>query len=88
MIDPKDLLFIVLALCAIWCTAFFCWLLYQVIIVVRGLNVLLREVKLQFERIERLIAGMKTKFETSTTHLGEMAEHLKAAVKSGIKNIK
>ncbi|MFA6522353.1 MAG: hypothetical protein WCT24_02045 [Patescibacteria group bacterium] len=87
MIDSKDFLFIILALCAIWSTAFFCWLLYQVIVVVRGLNAILREVKNQFDRIEKALLGVKTKFEHGTNHLGEMAKNLKEVVKNGVGNI-
>ncbi|MBU0613965.1 hypothetical protein KJ766_01620 [Patescibacteria group bacterium] len=80
MFEAKDILFIVLAFCALWFTAFLCWFVYRAIVLIRGLHALLREVQFSFERVEQALNGIKSKFESGTGHLGSMAEALKDAV--------
>ncbi len=80
MFESKDILFIILAFCALWFTAFLCWFVYQAIMLIKGVNSLLKEVKFSFERVEQALNGIKAKFENGAGHLGNMAETLKDAV--------
>lgn len=81
MFEAKEILFIVLAFCAVWITLFVCWFIYQLAVVIKNLNDVLDEVKTQIERVEQALNGIKSKFDTGTGHLGTMADHIKDTVK-------
>lgn len=81
MFEAKDILFIVLAFCALWFTVFLCWFIYQVAMVIKNINDVLAEVKFQIEKVEQALNGIQARFETGTGHLSSMAESVKKAVK-------
>ncbi|MFH1632054.1 MAG: hypothetical protein ABIA47_03520 [bacterium] len=81
MIEVTDILYIVLALCALWITLFVCWFIYQVAMVLKNVNDVLREVRFQIERVEQSLNGIKAKFDTGTTHLSSLADDVKKAAK-------
>lgn len=74
MFESKDLLFIVLAFCVLWSTAFFCWFLFQVAMVIKNINSLLQEVKAQFERFDQTLNSMKDKFHEGSGYLGSLTD--------------
>ncbi|MDP2631503.1 MAG: hypothetical protein Q8P30_01900 [Candidatus Uhrbacteria bacterium] len=79
MIDATDILYIVLAFCALWVTAFICWFIYQIAVVLKNVNDVLSEVKFQIERVEQALNGIKSKFDAGTGHLGSLADDIKRA---------
>lgn len=79
MLEAKDILLLVLAFCALWITAFGCWLIYQVAVVIKNVNDVLDEVKHQLGKIELALNGIKSKFDTGTGHLSTMAASVKKA---------
>ncbi|MFH1711693.1 MAG: hypothetical protein ABH846_00445 [Patescibacteria group bacterium] len=81
MFETSDILLIVLAFCALWFTAFLCWFIFQMAMVIKNLNEVLSEVKFQIEKVEQALNGIKTKFDTGTGHLGTMADQFKKTVK-------
>lgn len=80
MLESKDILFIVLAFCALWFTAFMCWFIFQITIAIKALNDLMADVKYQIERVEHALHGVKSKFDAGTSHVGSLAEQVKKAV--------
>jgi len=80
MLETSDILYIVLAFCALWITAFICWFVYQLAIVLKRINDLIAELKWQVEKVEQALNGMKSKFETGSGHLGKLVEHVKGYV--------
>ena len=88
MFEAKDILFLILAFCTLWFTAFACWFIYQVAMVIRNLNDVLSEVKFQIEKVEQALNGIKSKFDTGTGHLGSMADNVKHAAKGFADSVK
>ncbi len=63
MLDSLDILFIVLAFCALWFTAFLCWLLFQAASLVRRIHGIVDELKEKVVKLEDSISSMKRKFD-------------------------
>ncbi len=80
LLETKDILFIVLSFCVLWFTAFLCWFLYQLAVVLRRINDVVGEVRSQIERVESAIQGVKTKFEFGATQIGFLTDTVKKAV--------
>ena len=58
-----EILWIVLAFCALWITAFICWAVYHVAMVARNIHIVLDEAKMALAQIEAAIAGVKEKMD-------------------------
>ena len=63
-LTPLDILYIVLAFCALWVAAAMFWLIFQIASVVKNFNDLLKIAEDKLERIEGAISGIRHKFET------------------------
>jgi hypothetical protein len=74
MLDTQDILFIVLAFCALWFTAFVCWLVYQAASLLKRVHGLVDEVKVKLASVEDTVLGMKKKFEGNFTVVTNIAE--------------
>lgn len=81
----KDLLFVVLAFCALWLTIFLSWLLYYVIALLRDTEALLKQVKGVVEKIDSLSHAVHDKFERSAASLTLIASTLKELIAWGIQ---
>jgi len=68
--SSKDLLFIVLAFCAIWLTVFLCWLLYYAMALMRDVEVIMRNVRDAVEKVDKLAHLLHDKVEKSAVSLG------------------
>lgn len=79
MLETQDILYIVLAFCALWITLFICWFVYQVASIIKNVNDVLKDVRYQIEKVEQVLNGIKAKFETGTGHLSSLAEDIKKA---------
>jgi hypothetical protein len=80
LLDSKDILFIILSFCVLWFTAFLCWFLYQLAMVLRRINDVVGEVKMQIGRVEEAIHGVKNKFEFGSSQIGFLTDAVKKAV--------
>lgn len=58
-----EILWIVLAFCALWITAFICWAVYHIAMVARNIHIVLDDAKHALAQIETAIAGVKEKME-------------------------
>lgn len=74
MLGTQDILFIVLAFCALWFTAFVCWLLYQVAMLIRRLHGLVDDVKVKLGELENAISSMKRKFDGNVALINGIAD--------------
>jgi predicted PurR-regulated permease PerM len=77
MLGTQDILFIVLAFCALWFTAFICWLLYQVAMLIKRLHGLVDDVKVKLNDLEEAIMGMKRKFDGNVALITSIADGIK-----------
>ena len=67
MLGSQDILFIVLAFCALWFTAFLCWLIYQAASLLRHVHGLVDEIKTKVRSLEDAIMTRKRKFVGNIT---------------------
>jgi hypothetical protein len=74
MLGSQDILFIVLAFCALWFTAFLCWLIYQAASLLRHVHGLVDEIKEKVVSLEDAVMGMKRKFDGNISMVSSIAE--------------
>ncbi len=77
MFETSDILYIVLAFCALWITAFICWFIYHIAVMFKRVNDLMAELKFQIEKVEHVLDAIRGKFDEGGEHLGSIAEHIK-----------
>lgn len=70
MFTPLDILYIVLAFCALWITAAIFWLLWQMATILRNVNDTMNEGREVMRKVESALSGIQSKFETATSSLG------------------
>jgi len=74
MFSPLDILYIVLAFCALWLTAAIFWLLWQMASMLRNVNETMNEGKEVMHKVESALSGIQSKFETATSSLGVVVQ--------------
>ncbi len=74
MIEAKDILYIVLAFSALWFTAFVCWLIWQVAMILKNINDTLTEAREKMAKIDATLAAIRDKFDHATTSLSLLVE--------------
>lgn len=67
MFSPLDILYIVLAFCALWLTAAIFWLVWQVAMIFRNVNDTLTEAREVMGKIEMALSGMRQKFDQTSS---------------------
>ncbi len=77
----KDILYIVLAFCALWITIFMCWVIYYVAMILRQAHSLMNDVKDKMQAIDEAIRGVREKLEHSSAYLALIADGAKYLVK-------
>ena len=82
MLGSQDILFIVLAFCALWFTTFLCWLLYQAASLVKRIHAVVDEMKDKVVSLEDAVIGMKRKFDSNITVVNSVAEGLKRVIEA------
>ncbi len=80
----KDLLYVVLAFCALWLTIFLSWLLYYVIALLRDTETVVKQIKGVVEKVDSLQHAVHDKFERSAASLTLIASTLKELIMWGI----
>jgi len=61
--SSKDILYLVLAFCALWFTAFVCWLLWYVISILRDATKVIHEIHEKIAAIDHAVHTAKEKLE-------------------------
>lgn len=74
MIEAKDILYIVLAFSVLWFTAFVCWLIWQVAMILKNVNDTLSEAREKMAKIDATLAAIRDKFEHASTSLSLLVE--------------
>ncbi len=67
MFSPLDILYIVLAFCALWFTAAIFWLIWQVASIFRNVNETLTEAREKMHKIEQALTAIKERFEKASS---------------------
>lgn len=80
MLESQDILYIVLAFCALWFTAFLCWLVYQAVRIVRRAHELIELMERKVDLLERSISGIKAKFDSGASLFVTVADGLRRLV--------
>jgi predicted PurR-regulated permease PerM len=80
MLGSQDILFIVLAFCALWFTAFLCWLIYQAASLLRHVHGLVDEIKERVASLEDAVTSMRRKFEGNITMVSSIAEGVRKII--------
>ncbi|NQV12035.1 hypothetical protein HQ524_01605 [Candidatus Uhrbacteria bacterium] len=88
MIDSLDILWIVLAFCALWFTAFLCWAIYHVAMVMRRVHLALDEARHVLVKIESAINGVKDKLDHHGKLIDAFANVATAAAGSALRTVK
>lgn len=73
----KDILYLVLAFCVLWFTAFVCWALYYVITLLRDASRTVGEIRDRMHAIDSAIQNVRDRFETVAGSFGAAAAGLK-----------
>jgi hypothetical protein len=75
MLSSLDILYFILAFCAIWLTTTMCWFIWQMIRIIRNISSMVEKISFVAEKIEQAIHGVKGKFGA-----GNVADHFKRAM--------
>jgi biopolymer transport protein ExbB/TolQ len=75
--SSKDILFLVLAFCALWFTAFVCWALYYVITILRDASNAVAEIRDRIAAIDEAVRMVREKVENSLGSFGIAASGFK-----------
>ena len=78
--SSKDILYLVLAFCALWFTAFVCWVLWYLIRMLRDASSAVREVRDKLHAVEEAMQGIREKLEHSASYLGMVATGTKVLI--------
>ena len=77
----KDILFVVLAFCALWLTLFVSWTIYYFAQILRQANVIISDFRNSLNLLDSLLKTIKEKLNSSSSHLAFMAEGAREVVK-------
>lgn len=80
MFSPLDVLYIVLAFCALWLTAGIFWIIWQVATVIRTVSSAVDQVQETMGKIEMAITGIRSKFDNTSASLGAVVHTATKAV--------
>lgn len=78
--SSKDLLFVVLAFCALWLTIFLSWMMYYVISIIRDAATLVKQMRNATEKIYDFVHVAHEKLERSASSFTLVASALKELV--------
>lgn len=80
MLGSQDILFIVLAFCALWFTTFLCFLMYQAASLLRHIHTLVDEMKAKMTSLEEVIMTMKRKFDSNISMVSTIADGVRKII--------
>jgi len=78
--SPLDILYIVLAFCALWFTAALFWLLWQVASILRNVNETMTVAREKISKIEGALTAIRSKFDHATGVITVLVEGIKKVV--------
>jgi uncharacterized protein YoxC len=80
MFQSQDILYIVLAFCALWVTAFACWLIWQIAMILKNVNDTMTEAREKIAKIEEAITGIRSRFEKASVGLSFLADGVRKVI--------
>lgn len=80
MLETQDILYIVLMFCALWFTMFLCWLMYQIVGIMRRVHGFIDLLERKLEQVEISVGNMKSRFDSSFSMFTTVADGLKRLV--------
>jgi len=78
--DSKDLLYVIISLCALLFTVFSCWAIYYLARILRQMFRIIKEASDLLNKVEELIKIIKEKFERGASYLPLIMEGVKKLV--------
>ncbi len=81
MSSTLEILWIVIAFCALWVTAFFCWALYHIAMIARRVHIVMDDAKRALDQIEGAIHGVREKLDEHAGIIGSLVSLAGATVK-------
>lgn len=78
--NSQDILFIVLAFCVLWLTAFLAWLLYYAIMTIRQGYQVVKKIKEKIDAVDEVITLVKDKISTSASYVGLIVAGVKKII--------
>lgn len=78
--DSKDLLYIVLAFCALWLTIFLAWFIYYLAMILRQFYLMVRNMRARIDKLDKAIKEFKSKLENGAACANLIGEGLKRAM--------
>ena len=82
MLEYRDILFIVLALCAMWFTLFLCFVLYQAAVLMKRVHALVDEMKGKVINLEEAVFTMKRKFDGNFAMVSGIADGIARVIET------
>ncbi|MBU0648874.1 hypothetical protein KJ969_02120 [Patescibacteria group bacterium] len=79
--STKDILYIVIAFCALWVTIFLCWVIYYVAMILKQAYGMTNEFKERVAGIDEAIRGILEKIEHSSAYLALIADGAKYLIR-------
>ena len=78
--SSKDLLYVVIAFCILWLTIFTAWFIYYLVMIMRQVFIIIKEVREKISRVDNAIKDFKEKVEHSAAYLALIGEGVKKLV--------
>lgn len=78
--EAIEILYYVLAFCAIWVTVVVCFLVWRVVVLIKTVTDTLALAKEQMRKLDQTVDYFKTKVDHGTSHLGGIARGIRDSV--------
>lgn len=78
--DSQDILFLVLAFCALWLTAFLVWLLYYAVMTFKQAYQSAKQIKEKIQAVDEIITMVKEKITFTTSYLSLIVTGVKKMI--------
>jgi len=72
--DSRDLLYVVLAFCALWLTIFLAWFIYYLAMMLRQFYLVVKSMRERIDKIDEVIKAVKEKVEQGASVLHLISE--------------
>ena len=74
MFSPLDILYIVLAFCALWLSAAIFWMIWQIATMLRNVNTAIAEGREVMHKVESALSGIRSKFDSTASSLSSVVD--------------
>jgi uncharacterized protein YoxC len=82
MIEAQEILYIVLAFCALWITVFFCFFVYQIASTIKVIKQTVRIIEEKIDRVHGTFETIGKRFTSGMSDMGVIAKTIQEAVKA------